>query len=103
MVEQWNSHFSAFIKRWFSRRLINEDVIEVDKHKLVQHVSYHIIEQGLEHCESIGQSERHHQVLLVPASHVKGRLPLISFPNQMVGVPKVQLGEDDCPQERLKS
>lgn len=83
----------------------NKDVIEVDEHEPIQHITENVVNQGLEHSSSVGQSEWHHQVFVLPASHVKGSLPLVPFlcPYQMVGVLEVQLGEDGSPLDRLES
>jgi hypothetical protein len=80
---------------YLSRVGKDKDVIKVDEYEPVQHVP----EQGLEHSRSVGQSEWHHQVFVVHASHVKGGLPLIPFlyPYQMVGVPEVQLSPLEKP------
>ena len=43
----------------------NQNVINVLKHKLMEHVSQNVIDQGLEYCRSIGKSKRHHQIFKV--------------------------------------
>jgi hypothetical protein len=90
--------------RLLSRLRKDKDVIKIDKHKPVQHVTEHIIDQNLEHCGSVGQTKQYNQVLVVSTSRVEGCLPLISFlyRNQVVGVPKVKLRKDGCPLERLE-
>jgi hypothetical protein len=84
--------------------LSDKDFVEIDKHKPVQHVTEHIVDQGLEHCGCVGQTKRHNQVLVVSASRIEGCLPLISFLylNQVVGVPKDQLRKDSRPLEKLE-
>ena len=74
----------------------NEDVVEVDKDKPVEHITEDVIYQGLEHCRCIGESEGDHKVFEVAQRSVEGCLPLIPLPDahQMVGVSQVQLGED---------
>jgi hypothetical protein len=69
----------------------DKDVVEVDEHELVQHIPENVIDQGLEHSRSIGQTKRHHQVFIVSASSVEGCLPLVTFPYpyQVVGIPQV--------------
>ena len=69
----------------------DQNVIEVDEDKLVEHVSEHIVNQGLENSRGIGEAEGHYQVLMMPRRSVKGRFPLISLSDldQMVGIAKV--------------
>ena len=83
----------------------HKDIIKVYKYESVQHVPENVIYQGLEHSRSVSQSERHHQVFVVPTSHVKDGLSLIPFPDpyQMVGVLDAKLGEDGSPLKRFKS
>ena len=55
--------------------------------------------------DRFGETERHHEVLIMPRRCVEGRLPLISFPDldQMISVAEIQLGEDGGPLQQLKS
>ena len=83
----------------------DEYIIKIHKDISVEHVSEHIIDEGLEHSRSIGEPERHHQVFVMSCRGVEGRLPLIplSDPHQMVGVAEIQLGVDGSPLEQLES
>lgn len=38
----------------------DQDVIEVNKDKFIQHVPYGVVDQGLEDGWGIGQTEEHH-------------------------------------------
>ena len=44
----------------------DEDVVEVNKHKLVFHVSQDVVHQGLEDGRRIGQPERHDEYSQCP-------------------------------------
>ena len=63
-----------------------------------------VIDECLEDCRGVGQTEGHHQVLVMTCRGVEGRLPLVSVSvaNQMVSIPKVELGEHRCPLEHLE-
>lgn len=81
----------------------NQDVVEVDEHETIYHIPEHIVYQALEKHVSV--TKRHDQVLIMSTGSVEGCLPLIPFvyPNQVVGIPKVQLGEDGSALERFES
>ena len=78
----------------------NQDVIKVENYEDIQHVPKNIIHEGLKDCRSIGKSERHDQIFVMPS----GRLELIPlpYPNKMVSIPKVQLREEDSSQQRFE-
>lgn len=67
----------------------NEDVVEVDISKPVQHVAENIIHQSLEHSRSVSKATWHDQILVVTTGHVEGSLPLVPFPylHKVVGIP----------------
>jgi hypothetical protein len=67
----------------------DEDVIEVDEDKPVQHVMENIINPSLEHSRGVGKAKWHNQILVVDAGRVEGSLPLVPFPypHQVVGIP----------------
>ena len=69
----------------------DQNVIEIDEDKLVEHVSEHVLKQGLKNSRGIGEAEGHYQVLVMPRRSVKCRFPFISLsdPDQMVGIAKV--------------
>jgi hypothetical protein len=81
----------------------DEDVVEVDKHKTIQNVTEHIIDQCLENNRSVGEPKRHDQILMVCTGSVESPLPLLAYPNKMVGIPKVQHRKDGSPLEKFKS
>lgn len=63
----------------------DEDVINVNKDKPVQHVVEDIAHQCLEHSgqsrNTVGQSKRHHQTLEVPQRGIKGGFPFTPLTN----------------------
>jgi hypothetical protein len=69
-----------------------------DKNETIQYVPEHIVDQSLE-------SKRNNQVLMMSTCSVESCLPLVSFTylHKMVGIPKVQFGEDSSPLERFES
>ena len=71
----------------------NQDIIQVDEDKLVQHIPEQVVDQSLE--DSVGQTKGHHQIFIMSCWCVEGRLPLISLPDadQMISFPQVELGE----------
>lgn len=71
----------------------NQTIIQVNKHKAVQHVSKYL-----------GQTEGHHQVLIVTGGCVECGLPLIPMPDphEMVSIPQVELGENGRSLEQLE-
>lgn len=48
-----------------------EDVIQVEKEKLIEHVSEHDINQGLEDRGATGQTKGHYQNLMMPCRCVR--------------------------------
>ena len=98
--EMWNSHFSALTLQEALENpleMVNvfilgsgedQDVIEVDKNKLVNHVSEYVVNKGLEDGRSIGEAKRHHQVLVVASGGVERCLPSVSLsnPDQVIGI-----------------
>jgi hypothetical protein len=71
---------------FLGRTIENQNIVEVDKNKMIKHVPEHIIDQ-----ENSGPS-------------VESHLPLISFayPHKVVGIPKVQFGKGGSPVERFE-
>ena len=69
----------------------NQNIVQVHKNKMINHVPETVIDQGLEHGWSISQAERHYLVLVVPRRGVEGRLPLVPLPDadQVVGISQV--------------
>ncbi len=74
----------------------DQDVIKVDKHKVVQEVPQDVIDEDLEDCGGVSEAERHDQVYKVDELGIECSLPLVSFsdPNQVYGAPQVQFTED---------
>ena len=73
----------------------NQDVIQVHEHKPVEHVPKDIINQSLENCRGICESEGHHQIFEVSKGGVERRLPLISLldADEVISISQVELGE----------
>ena len=73
-----------------------EDVIQVDEHNLVQHVTKYIIHLHLENSYSICEPKWHYEVLILASEGVKGSFPLIPlpYPQKMISIFKVSHGED---------
>ena len=44
---------------------MENDVVEVDRNKMIQHVTEHIVDHVLENSGSVGESKRHDHVLSV--------------------------------------
>ena len=82
----------------------DQNIIQVNKDKLVQHLPEQVVDQHLEDSQSVGQAKGHYLVFVVSCWGVEGRLPLISLPDadQMLSIPQVQLGEHHCPLEQFK-
>ena len=66
----------------------DQDVIEVNKDKPVEHVPEHVVHQGLEDSRNVGEAEGHHQVLVVAGGGIERRLPLTPLADldQVIGV-----------------
>lgn len=91
---EWNFFFSALTKREALKDCLDlmhvlllgpgedQDIVQVHKHVLVEHVPQHVIDQGLEHDRGVGEPEKHHQILIVTSGVVEGRLPLIDAGSQ---------------------
>jgi hypothetical protein len=64
-----------------------------------------IVYQSLKDRRGIGESIRHDLILIISAGCVEGCLPLtpLTYPNQVVGISKVQLGKNGVLLERFKS
>lgn len=64
----------------------DQNVVKVGKDKEVEEVTEDVIDQGLENRGGIGQTERLHEIFIVPLWCVECCLPLIShsYVNQMV-------------------
>lgn len=75
----------------------DENVFQVHKHKAIEEISEYIINQCLENCWGISESE--YQVFKVAQGSVKSSLPLITFSdsNQVIGISQVQLCESGGP------
>ncbi len=69
----------------------DENVIEVHKDKLVNHVSQHAIDHALEDSRSVREPERKDQIFVVSRGGIEGCLSLIALTNtnKMIGVAEV--------------
>ena len=56
-----------------------------------------MVDIDLESCKCISKAKRYNLVFKIAISSSKGSFPLVAFANSnlVVGVPKVNLGEDD--------
>ncbi len=70
---------------------VNKDVVQVDEDMFVEHVTEHVIDEGLEDGRGISEAKGHDKVFVMPGGHVEGRLPLVplSDADQVVGVAEV--------------
>ena len=82
----------------------NENVVQINKNKLVYHISQDIVHQGLEDGWRVREAERHDEVLPGPRRCVEGRLPFVTFlnPHKVLGIPEVQLGKDRRSLQEVK-
>lgn len=64
--------------------------------KPVDDVSEDVIDQGLEHCGSVSQTKRYHQIFEVSQGNVENSLPLVPFADadKVIYVAQVKFGED---------
>ena len=60
---------------------VDEDVVKIDDHTDVEHVSEYSINEPLERCRGISQAERHYQPLIGSISCAEGGLPLVARSN----------------------
>lgn len=69
----------------------DQDFVKVDKHVPVQHVSEHVVNQGLQDGTAVG----HHLALVMTPQHIECGLPLIPFfdPGEVIGIAEAELGE----------
>ena len=83
----------------------NQNVIQINKHKKVNHVTQNIIYQGLKNSWGISESKGHHLVLIVSRGGVKSCLPLITLSdaNEVISIAKVQLRKSWGPCRRSKA
>jgi hypothetical protein len=98
MVERWNFHFSpkASSPEGAGGPVgygagEEEDIVEVDEHEPVQHVTENIVNWAWNTAEALVRpnGQTNNQIFLVSFGHVEGCLLLVPFPypHQMVGVP----------------
>lgn len=80
----------------------DQDVNKADKGAMVE-VLKDIINQCLEDHWGVSEAKGH-DVFKIPEGCFKGSLPLVPLlnPDQLVGVPQVQLCEDGCSVQGLK-
>ncbi len=84
---------------------VDENIIDVDNHKVVEELPEHLVHEFLEDGWGVGKAIRHNKVFIVARRGNEGCLPFITFPdsNEVIRAPQVQLGEDACPTEILES
>lgn len=83
----------------------DQDVIQVHEDVLIKHVAEDVVDEGLEHSRSVGETKRHDQVFIMANRGVERRLPFVPFTdaNKVVGIAEVKLGEDGGPLQQFKS
>jgi hypothetical protein len=83
---------------------IDQDVINEDHNKLVQFRHEYGVHQVHEMCRSIGESERHNQILVQPIPGREGSLRNIfrTDPDLMITQTKIDLGKDFCTGKLIK-
>ena len=69
----------------------NQNVIQKDKNKILQHVTKYIINYGLQKGWCITFTKRHHLVFIVTTGFGEGHFPLIPLAdaNQMLYIPEI--------------
>ncbi len=82
----------------------DQDIVEVNKNKLIDHVSEHVVDECLEDCRGVRKAKRHDQIFKMPGMGVKGGLPLVPLPNlnQVMSTAEIQLSKYCCPLQELK-
>ena len=58
---------------------VNQDVINVDDEKVVDHILENLVHKGLEDNEGVRKAVGNDQLFVVPSSGDKGRLPFVAF------------------------
>ena len=74
----------------------DQDVVQVNKYKYIEHIPEDVINQPLEDCGGVSQAEGHDQILIMTTRGVKGCLTLVPFTDahKVVSVPEVELPKD---------
>lgn len=82
-----------------------ENVIKVNKHKYVQKILEDVINEGLEECGSMAETEWHHQILKMSYGSFEKGFPFIPLADgeQVVGVAEVEFDEDGGAMNRFES
>lgn len=73
----------------------NEDIIEVNNNKNVQHLSKNLIDEPLETWRSVWQPKKHFLILELSVTGHKTRILFVSFSisHLILGISQVKLGE----------
>ena len=58
--------------------VVNQNVVEIDDHKLTSEGSQHLSHQTHEGAWGVGEAEGHHEPFVEPLSGLEGRFPLVS-------------------------
>jgi hypothetical protein len=74
----------------------DQDVVQVNKYKYIEHIPEDVINQPLEDRGGISQAEGHVQILIMTTRGVKGCIPIVSLSDahKVVSVPEVELRKD---------
>ena len=83
---------------------VDEDVVEVHNDTDIQHVSKDGVDESLECCGSVSETEGHYQPFIRPIAGAESCFPLVSGcnPDKMVCVLEIYLGVDFGPAGRLQ-
>lgn len=77
MMEQPQQHPADMIHMFLLSLGKEQNVIEINKHKDIQHFSEDTIDQGRKNSGGVGESRWHHQVLIVDTRGVEDCFPLV--------------------------
>lgn len=96
VLEELLEHGSIVSDMFLQEAWENKDVVQVNKHVAVEHVSGEIVDEVLENSRHIGKAKQHNQILVMSSRGVESRLPLVPCPdaNEVVSIPEIQLSKD---------
>ncbi len=95
ILEQAGQDSSDMNYMFFNGARVDQDVVYVDNHTLIQEVFEKFMNKWLENWRCIGKPIWHNQVLVVPPDGEKSPLPFIALldSDEILGRSEVQLGE----------
>lgn len=82
---------------------VDEDVIKVNKDKVVEHVTEDVINQVLQYSRGVGKAERHDKILEVSQRGAEGSFPFVPFvdSDEVISVTEVQFGQKGVKAELI--